>query len=144
VLENAASASNQAEPLPSYPGFTDTVKLAHVKEVMLNKGCLNCHLMGKAGGLVAADLSQVGSRRTADWLHDWIKNPKSVPSTKRGPNLWLIAPTPSLETPGPNSPPTATPIVFQMNTTYMPTIPMTEEELALLVDYLSHAKIAAK
>jgi cytochrome c len=111
---------------------------------MLAKGCLNCHTMGKAGGAVAAALSEVGSRRTADWLRTWIKNPKAVPATQRGPNLWLIAPTPSLETPGPNAPPTATPIAFQMNTTFMPTIPMTDAELNLLVDYLSHAKIAKK
>jgi mono/diheme cytochrome c family protein len=144
VLENANSAIGLGEDLPAYPGFDDKAKLAQVKQLMLEKGCLNCHTMGKGGGQVAAILSEVGSRRTADWLRKWIKNPKSVPPTERGPNLWLIAPTPSLETPGPNSPPTATPIAFQMNETFMPTIPMTEAELNLIVDYLSHAKIAKK
>lgn len=144
VLQNIPSATNLGEELPTYPGFEDKARIAQVKEVMLDKSCLTCHVMGKVGGNVGAPLSEVGSRRTADWLRKWIKDPKAVPAIERGPNLWLIAPTPSLETPGPNSPPTATPIAFQMNTTFMPTIPMTDEELELLVDYLSHAKIAKK
>ena len=144
TLENAASATGLEEPLPSYPGFQDTAKIAQVKQLMLTKGCLNCHNLGKGGGKVAADLTEVGSRRTADWLRKWIHDPKSVPATERGPNLWLLAPTPSLDTPGPNSGPTATPQSLPMNTTYMPTIPMTDAELSLLVDYLSHAKIAKK
>jgi len=142
ALENAPSATGLEEPLPAYAGFQDTAKIAQVKQLMLQKGCLNCHNLGKGGGKVAADLTQVGSRRTADWLRKWIKNPKVVPASERGPNLWLLAPTPSLDTPGPNSPPTATPQAMPMNTTYMPTIQMTEEELNLLVDYLSHAKVA--
>ena len=46
--------------------------------------------------------------------------------------------------PGPGSPPTATPQSLPMNTTYMPTIKMTDAELNLLVDYLSHARVAKK
>jgi mono/diheme cytochrome c family protein len=144
VLENAASATDLGEPLPTYPGFEDKDKIAKVKELMLSKGCLNCHSLGKGGGKVGADLTEVGSRRTEDWLHKWVKDPKTVPATERGPNLWLLAPTPSLETPGPGSPPTATPQSLPMNATYMPTIKMTDEELNLLVDYLAHAKIAKK
>jgi len=144
VLENAASATNLDQPVPGYPGFTDPKQLDQVKQLMLTKGCLNCHTMGKAGGNLAAPLSDVGSRRTKSWITNWIKNPKAVASDQRGPNLWLVGPTPSLQTPSASSPPTATPIAFPMNTTYMPTIPMTDAELALLADYLSHAKIATK
>jgi mono/diheme cytochrome c family protein len=144
ALEQAASATDLGEPLPTFPDFDDAGQIARVKEVMLSKGCLNCHTMGKGGGKIGADLTDVGSRRTADWLRDWIEDPKSVPASERGPNLWLIAPTPSLETPGPNAPATATPQAFPMNTTYMPTIEMTDEELELLVDYLSHAKVSTR
>jgi mono/diheme cytochrome c family protein len=144
VLENAVSAVELGEPLPSYPGFEDENRIAEVKTLMLDKGCLNCHKLGKPGGAVGADLTDVGSRRTAEWLRDWIKDPKQVPALERGPNLWLIAPTPSLETPGPQSAPTATPQAFPMQTTYMPTIPMTDEELELLVEYLSKAKVATR
>ena len=129
VLENANSATNLGEPLPSYAGFDDPNKIAQVKQLMLAKGCLNCHQLGKGGGKVAADLTQVGSRRTADWLRNWIHDPKSVPASQRGPNLWLLAPTPSLDTPGPNASPTTTPQAYPMNTTYMPTIQMTQDEL---------------
>ena len=144
VLENAVSATGLEEPLPTYPGFNDQNRVAQVKQLMLNKGCLNCHNLGKGGGKVGADLTEVGSRRSADWLRRWIKDPKAMPANQRGPNLWLIAPTPSLETPGPNAGPTATPITYPMNTTYMPTIPMTDAELSLLVEYLSNAKIAKR
>jgi hypothetical protein len=39
--------------------------------------------------------------------------------------------------------PTSTPNIYPLNRTYMPTIPMTDEELDLLVDYLSHARVTA-
>jgi mono/diheme cytochrome c family protein len=142
VLEDAASATNLNEPLPEYPGF-DESKLPRVHELMLAKGCLNCHRLGKGGGAIGADLTDVGSRRTAEWLRDWIKDPKAVPVTERGPNLWLVGPTPTVPPPPgfrPSASPTPTPQVFPMNATYMPTIPMTDEELDLLVEYLSHAR----
>src|SRR5688572_21636190 len=90
ALNDAASATNLAEDLPAYPGFTDKARLAQVKQVMLEKGCLTCHQMGRGGGAVGAILTDVGSRRNADWLRKWIKDPKSVPPEERGPNLWLI------------------------------------------------------
>ncbi|HEX8966647.1 MAG TPA: cytochrome c [Chloroflexota bacterium] len=147
VLEGAASATNLSEPLPSFPGFTDQQKLDQVKQLMLTKGCLNCHTMGKAGGNLAAPLTDVGSRRSVDWLRQWIHDPKAMPPTKRGPNLWLVGPTPTLPglpTQAPSLTPTATPQAFPMNTTYMPTIQMTDAELNLLVDYLSHARTTTR
>ncbi|HMA38125.1 MAG TPA: c-type cytochrome [Chloroflexia bacterium] len=146
VLENAASAVGQDKDLPDYSakgfnnGQNDPAKLAQVKSTMLAKGCLNCHTVGAVGGKIGADLTDVGSRRTADWLRRWIKDPSQMPAAERGPNLWIAVPKPSLDTPGPNSAPTATPQAFPMNATFMPTIKMTDDELSLLVDYLSHAK----
>jgi hypothetical protein len=149
VLEDAASAQNLGEELPVFPGFNDKARIAQVKETLLIKGCLNCHVVGKVGGAVAADLSDVGSRRSADWLRKWIKNPRSVPAAERGPNLWLVGATPTVPLPGgeelePSLTPTATPQVFQMNPTYMPTIDMTEEELNLMVEYLSRARTSTR
>jgi len=144
TVEGAASASNLNEALPTYPGFTDVNQVSRVKELMLSKGCLNCHQLGKAGGLIAAPLTDVGSRRTADWLKKWIHDPKAVPAEERGPNLWLVAPTVTIPVSGvpqqTAAAPTATANVFPMNRTYMPTIPMTDDELNLLVDYLSKAR----
>lgn len=149
TLEEATSATGLGNDLPSYPGF-DRERVAEARQVMLEKGCLNCHRMGQAGGVVGAELTDVGSRRTADWLRKWIKDPKSVPHTERGPNLWLVAPTATLPLPAGGAAQatgtveaTATPNVYPMNRTYMPTIPMTDEELDLLVDYLSHARVSA-
>jgi hypothetical protein len=135
------------EPLPTYKGFDDPARVTQVKNTMLAKGCLNCHKLGKPGGNVAAPLDDVGSRRTADWLHNWIKDPKAMAANQRGPNLWLIAPTATLPAPpgvGPNLTPVPTAQVFPMNATYMPTIPMTDDELNLLVDYLSHARTSSR
>jgi hypothetical protein len=92
------------------------------------------------GGAIGADLTDVGSRRTADWLKRWIKNPSAMPANERGPNLWLVGATPGIYTPAPSLSPTATPNAFPMNTTFMPTIQMTDDELNTLVDYLSHAR----
>lgn len=147
VIEDAVSASNLGEDLPEYPGFEDPEKRKRVKEVMLANGCLNCHALGKGGGVIGADLTDVGSRRTAEWLHDWIKDPKLVPQEERGPNLWLIGPTPTLPLPEgvrPSLTPTATPQIFPMNQTYMPTIKISEEDLQLMVDYLSRARTSTR
>ncbi|HKP53350.1 MAG TPA: c-type cytochrome [Chloroflexia bacterium] len=147
TLEDAPSAENQAEPLPAYAGFTDKARLQAVKDLMLSKGCLTCHTLGKGGGKVAADLTDVGSRRDVDWLHDWIKDPKSVPAEKRGPNLFLVGPTATVPPPGPIPiTPAARPTAqaFPMGKTYMPTIPLTDEELNLLVEYLALARTSTK
>lgn len=144
TLEDAASASSLNEPLPAYAGFQDTAQIARVKEVMLAKGCLNCHTLGKGGGKIGADLTDVGSRRSAEWIKKWIDNPPAVPAAERGPNLWLVAPTVTIPVSGvptaANALPTATVQRFPMNTTYMPKINMTPEELNLLVEYLSKAR----
>lgn len=149
VLEEAPSASNLNEPVPGYPGFDDPARLTQVKDLMLEKGCLNCHLMGKGGGVVAADLTDVGSRRTEGWLREWIKDPKAVPDPTRGPNLWLVGPTATVPPPE-GAPaqadltPAPTAQIFPMGATYMPTIPMTDEELDLLVEYLSRARTSTR
>lgn len=150
TLQEATSATGLGEELPTYNGFDDEARVAEVRGLMLEKGCLNCHRMGKAGGVVAAELTDVGSRRTAEWLRKWIDNPAAVPVSERGPNLWLVAPTATLPPPSdaagqPSGTvvPTATPNIYPMNQTYMPNIPMTEEELDLLVEYLSHARVTA-
>jgi mono/diheme cytochrome c family protein len=147
AINDAASATNLGEELPAYPGFTDKAKLAEVREVMLAKGCLTCHQMGRAGGAVGAILTDVGSRRDADWLRTWIKDPKTVPPEERGPNLWLIGPTATVPLPPgvePTVGPQPTAQRFIMNATYMPTIDMTDEELELLVDYLSKARTTTR
>jgi mono/diheme cytochrome c family protein len=148
TLEGAASANNLNEPLPPYAGFDDANQIARVKEVMLSKGCLNCHTLGKGGGKIAADLTDVGSRRTADWIKRWIEDPPAMPANERGPNLWLVAPTVTVPVAGvptaANLMPAATPQQFPMNNTFMPKLILTNDEINLLVDYLSKARTTGK
>lgn len=151
TLEEATSATGLGEDLPTYPGFEDTERVSEVRDLMLSKGCLNCHRLGRAGGVVGAELTDVGSRRTAEWLREWIKDPRQVPAERRGPNLWLVGPTATVPLPGSGqaqasgtAEPAATAVTFPMNSTYMPTIPMTDEELDLLVEYLSRARVTAR
>ncbi|HST06384.1 MAG TPA: c-type cytochrome [Chloroflexia bacterium] len=148
TLEGAPSATNLNEPLPTYAGFDDVNQVARVKEVMLSKGCLNCHTLGKGGGKIAADLTDVGSRRSADWIRRWIQDPPAMPASERGPNLFLVAPTVTVPVAGvPTSEtvvPASTPQLFPMNNTFMPKLAMTDDELNLLVDYLSKARTTSK
>lgn len=140
TLNDADSAVGLDKELPTYQNTGYSGDVAAVKQLMLSKGCLNCHQIGGVGGRIGAELTDVGSRRSADWLRRWIQNPAAMPASERGPNLWLVAPTPGLYTPVPNGTPTAAPNQFPMNTTFMPQIKMTDQELTVLVDYLSHAR----
>lgn len=148
TLEDAPSATGLNEALPAYNGFDDTARIARVKQVMLAKGCLNCHALGKGGGRIGADLTDVGSRRSAEWIKKWIDNPPAVPAAERGPNLWLVAATATVPVEGvptvANALPTATVQQYPMGRTYMPKIAMTAEELDLLVEYLSKARTSTK
>lgn len=54
-----------------------------------DKHCLLCHTLRGRGGKVGPDLSQVASRRNADWLFQHFKNPgRMVPGSKM-PDLHL-------------------------------------------------------
>jgi mono/diheme cytochrome c family protein len=97
--------------------------LSGLKQLFQVKGCINCHAIGSAGS------TQVGSRRTADWLDEWIKNPAVIPANRRGPNLM-----PWFEKDNRTE-------FWPMQLTFMPTIPMTDQERKTIVDYLSGLKI---
>ena len=45
--------------------------------------CLSCHVINRKGGSVGPSLTQVGVRRSGDWLYDFLMDPDSViPDTK--------------------------------------------------------------
>ncbi len=100
-------------------------ELGQIKTLLRLKGCTNCHAFGSAGSTLGPAMTEVGSRRTAQWLNDWIKNPAAMPGTLRGPNLqpWFD---------GDNR--TA---YWPMNPTFMPTIQMTDQERQTIVNYIS-------
>lgn len=115
-----------------------------IKQLMLSKGCLNCHTIGSVGGNVGANLTLVGGRRTAAWMDQWIKDPQAMPAWERGPYLWAYTATLALSlnptprpTLTPGGGPTPTPSGIHMNPSFMPQIPMTDQERATIVNYLA-------
>ena len=68
------------------------------KELVETVGCLGCHAIGEntkvreARGTsydVAPELTRVGSKVNADWIYDWVRNPRHYNPTTKMPNLRL-------------------------------------------------------
>jgi len=53
------------------------------------KRCVLCHTLRGRGGKVGPDLTQVASRRNADWLFQHFKNPRRVVPGSKMPDLRL-------------------------------------------------------
>ncbi len=128
-------AMQNAEKLRVILGNADLTKpgekLNGLKQLIQLKGCINCHALGSAGTTLGPSLTEVGSRREAQWLNDWIKDPSKVKAENRGPNVmpWFK---------GDNRTE-----FWPMQPTFMPTIPMTDEERQRIVDYLANLKTTA-
>lgn len=105
-------------------------QLNGLKQLVQVKGCIGCHALGSAGTTLGPNLSEVGSRRTAEWLYKWIENPSLVAVSDRGPNLnpWFAMENRNK--------------LWPMNPTFMPTIQMTQQERQSIVDYLKDLKTA--
>lgn len=52
-------------------------------------GCLGCHILGDKGAGLAPALDKIASKTTADWIYNWIQNPKAYNSEVRMPSLRL-------------------------------------------------------
>src|SRR3990172_4061306 len=48
------------------------------EKAISKRACNICHSFNGAGGLVGPDLTQVGIRRTEDWLFRWMGDPSAV------------------------------------------------------------------
>jgi cbb3-type cytochrome oxidase cytochrome c subunit len=92
---------------------------------------MNCHALGSAGTTLGPNLTEVGSRRTSQWMYDWIKDPSAVAASNRGPNVqpWFKIENRT--------------DFWPMQPTFMPTIKMTDQERQTIVDYLTGLKTAA-
>jgi ubiquinol-cytochrome c reductase cytochrome b subunit len=46
--------------------------------IVIGRYCASCHMVDGEGGAVGPDLTRVGARHDATWLHDWITQPDAV------------------------------------------------------------------
>ncbi|HLG56957.1 MAG TPA: cytochrome b N-terminal domain-containing protein [Vicinamibacterales bacterium] len=46
--------------------------------LVIGRHCASCHMVDGEGGSVGPDLTRVGARHDAAWLHDWITQPDAV------------------------------------------------------------------
>ncbi|MFN8674211.1 MAG: c-type cytochrome [Candidatus Sericytochromatia bacterium] len=71
-------------------GITPNPALADKGEKLFQtKTCNTCHAVKGVGGAVGPDLGRVASKANADWMFNWIKNPRSYHPTTIMPNLNL-------------------------------------------------------
>lgn len=61
-------------------------------QAIFDKQCLMCHTVGDKSGQLAnvgGSLDGVGSKRSAEWLREWIVDPKSKVADTKMPKLPL-------------------------------------------------------
>lgn len=68
---------------------TDLQLIAEGRELVGQKACLGCHVIGKEGGRVGPSLNGVTSRRDADYLRHKLADPTFDNSTSMMPNFGL-------------------------------------------------------
>ena len=68
-------------------GFAQEVdQIEAGKKVYSEMKCPMCHKMEGVGGKIGPELSGVGTRKDAEWIKGFLKDPKSViPDTKQPP-----------------------------------------------------------
>ena len=113
--------------LPDAQGVPPEVN-ARGQQLVREKLCLTCHTIGSVGGRIGPDLTQVGSWGVdAQFLKTWIKNP---PAARNRAPVWFSNHAGLT----PDGRPTGTRVEY--GTTVMPVLPLTDEELDILVQYL--------
>ncbi len=79
-------------------GITATGNAANGKRLADQVGCKGCHVIGDDTRMrdargrsydIAPELTRVGSKVNADWVFEWIRNPRAVNPDARMPNLRL-------------------------------------------------------
>lgn len=68
---------------------TATASILGELRLFEEKRCVLCHTLRGRGGKVGPELSQVASRRNADWLFQHFKNPRSLVPGSKMPDLHL-------------------------------------------------------
>ena len=64
----------------------EAAQIEEGKKVYGEMKCAMCHKVDGVGGKIGPELSGVGSRKDAEWIKGFLKDPKSVsPDTKQPP-----------------------------------------------------------
>jgi len=82
--ETADLEQREGEPLPS------AEKIVHGRELFTQLGCINCHANEGMNDSrqVGPDLSHVGLKLTAGFMHNWIEFPKAFRPSTRMPAVY--------------------------------------------------------
>ncbi len=92
---NPAQRAAEAGPAPSGQvqtrgaASTDPQVIARGEQLMSQKACLGCHIIGKQGGQVGPTLNGIKGRRDADYLRRKLADPTFDNSTSMMPNFNL-------------------------------------------------------
>lgn len=63
----------------------EPVEKLSVGEELFQSKCRTCHKMDGIGGNKGPDLSNIGAKRDAEFLDNWLRDPKSVKKTAKMP-----------------------------------------------------------
>ena len=74
------------QPYGSYPG---TGNVENGKKLFSAVGCYGCHNVEDKGVAFAPTLDRIMEKTNADWVYNWIQDPKSYHATARMPRLRL-------------------------------------------------------
>lgn len=73
----APAPQEKAGPAATVPAKASAQAQSQGASLFKSEGCVGCHKINGAGGSVGPDLSDEGGIRSADWLAQQIKDPKS-------------------------------------------------------------------
>lgn len=62
---------------------------AEGQKIFETVGCYGCHALGGKGAPLASALDRIAQKTTADWLYNWIQDPKKYNPEAKMPNLRL-------------------------------------------------------
>lgn len=88
-MELSLVDSNLPQALPGEPESTGKLTRRGKKLFTRKYGCIGCHIIGKKGGLIGPDVTDLGKRLKGDWLYAYLKNPQSAIPGAMMPNFGL-------------------------------------------------------
>lgn len=54
----------------------DEVLAANGKKIFMEAQCISCHLVNDTGGYLARDIGKIASKAKAEWIYNYVKNPR--------------------------------------------------------------------